>query len=327
METKLTETTLRNGQRAEVLCIRPPAGEWTDRIAPFLTHKGEPWNWHIRTNLEGNNDELEQRFFIEAIGDKVVSHLMVVEKHGLAILGHVFTDPDWREQGATTALMKAMTEDFLARDGVAMHLETGFDSQAFRIYGRYGFEPMKPGSGRMAWIPQPARFESMFGAAQAQEVRVERTCWTHWPLVQKLMIRDEGDWLRSAALSMAGWSNAEDAFVRLMSQLRDGPPLASAVLVNRTGMTVGLATLLPFKAVPGPMLQLDVYVHPTVCDHLPALIGAIELPPDRPVVCQIDSASPQRHQALRDAGLTDVGRLREAFTADGERLDLLIMQR
>jgi len=326
METKLAETALRNGQRVDLLCIQPPAGKWRDRIAPFLAHKGQPFNWHIETNLGGHNDELEQRFFIASIGETVISEMMVAEKHGLAILGHVFTDPDWREQGATTALMRVMSEDFVARDGIAMHLFTGYDSPAFRIYSRFGFEPMGPESGFMKWVRRPERFDAMFEPSDPGDVHVERTCWTHWPLVHKLILRDEGDWLRNAALSLAGPCSAEDAFVLLMSRLKDGPPLASAVLVNQAGMTVGLATLQSYKRLFSRMLQLDVYVHPSATDHLGMLIDAIGLPNDRPVMTEIDANSPQRHQALLDAGFHETGRLKHALTAVPDDLDLLLLQ-
>lgn len=330
METKLTEATLRNGRRVDLLCIQPPAPDWRDRITPFLAHKGHPWTWHIESNLDGHNDELEQRFFVAVIGEQIVSEMMVVEKHGLAILGHVFTDPDWREQGATTALMGVMRDDFLARDGVAMHLFTGFESPAFGIYARFGFEPTQPGSGLMKWIIDPQRFDAFFApehAATADDVRIEATCWTHWPLVHKLMLRQEGDWLRSAALSLTGIANAEDGFVKLMSRQHAGPPTAGAVLVNRAGMTVGLTTLMSYQALPSRMLQFDVYVHPTAYHHLPVLIRAIDLPPGRPVMTQIDSASSERHRALLDAGYQDAGRIRSALPAAGRDLDLLILQR
>jgi len=323
METRLSETTLRDGRRAELLCIQPPAERWRERIAAFLSHKGEPWNWHIATHLDGRNDRLEQRFFIAVDGERILGHLMVVEKHGVAILGHVFTDPAWRNQGVTTALMRAMTEDFAARDGIAMHLYTGFESQAFRIYNRFGFTPIRAGSGLMKWVRRPDRFDAMFDPGP---VRVEPVCWTHWPLVHKLMLRDEGDWLRSSALTLVGSCSAENAFVDLMSRLRAGPPQAGAVLVNQAGMTVGLATLLPYRSLPGRLMEFDVYVHPSTSDHIDLLVGSIELPVDRPVLAQIDSESPQRHRALLDAGFREVARLRRALTADGRDLDLAVLQ-
>jgi hypothetical protein len=207
-----------------------------------------------------------------------------------------------------------------------MHLDTGFESQAFRIYSRYGFEPISPGRGFMKWVRQPERFDALFDADHARDVRVERTCWTHWPLVHKLMLRDEGDWLRSAGLSLTGVANAEDEFVRLMSRLKAGPPHASAVLLNRADMVVGLATLQSYRALPSRMLQFDVYVHPTAGDYLGMLIDAIDLPGDRPVLAQIDSSSSDRGRALRDAGFREAGRIRDALTADGDDLDLIFLQ-
>lgn len=329
METKVRDVELRNGQRAEALCIQPPAPEWRDRITPFLAHKGEPFVWHIEANLDGRNDELEQRFFIAVVGEQIISEMMVVERHGLAILAHVYTDPAWRNQGATSSLMEVMTEDFAARDGVAMHLYTGFESQAYRIYHRYGFEPIVPGWGMMAWLRHPQRFESFFAPEQtdgADAVRVEQTCWTHWPLIQKLMLREEGDWLRNANLRLTGIANAEDEFVRLMSHLHAGPPTAGKVLVNKAGMTVGLATLQRYTALPSRMLQLDVYVHPTAIDYIGMLIEAIDWPAAQPILVELDSNSTERRRALKDAGFDEVGRVKSGLSHGGEDMDLVLLE-
>jgi GNAT superfamily N-acetyltransferase len=315
---------LRNGQRVDVLCIQPPAGAWRDRIAAFLVHKGPPWTWHIRANLEGRNDQLEQRFFIAVTGETIVGHLMVVEKHGVAILAHVFTDPVWRNQGVTSALMRAMMEDFVRRDGVAMHLHTDVGSQAYHLYARFGFDPIRPGSDMMKWVLQPERFDAMFDLSP---VHVESACWTHWPLVHKLMIREEGDWLRSGALALAGPCNAEDAYVELMYRLRAGPPPAGAVLVNRSGMTVGLASLLSWKTQPSRLMELDVYVHPSAADHLDEMVKAIPLPDDRPIITHVDSESDKRLRAFIGAGFRQAGRIGRALSADGRELDWVLLER
>lgn len=326
METYLGDITLRDGRTARALCIQCPAPEWRDRIAPFLKHKGEPWNWHIETHLDGHIDGMDLRFYIALVGEDIISEMMVVERLGLAVLGHVFTRPDCREQGATTGLMKLMTDDFAARDGVAMHLYTNFESQAYRIYGRFGFEPVKRGWGMMKWVRHADRYEAFFSPAAAEKVRFERTCWTHWALIHKLMVREEGDWLRNANLGLIGPNNAEDAFVHLMSRLRVGAPYDSAVLVNSVGMTVGLATLQAYQRFPSRMLQLDVYVHPTATSHLPMLIEAIDFPDDRHVLVEIDSESVDRRRAIKDAGFDEVGRVKSALSCEGDDMDLVLLE-
>jgi GNAT superfamily N-acetyltransferase len=324
METRLSEAVLRNAQRVDILCIEPPAGAWRDRIAPFLAHKGQPWNWQIEGHLDGRNDDLEQRFYVAAIEGKVVSQMMLVEKHRVAMLGHVFTAPAWRNQGATSALMKVMTEDFASRDGIAMYLHSAIGSQSYRIYSRFGFVPMYPGSDVLCWIRQPARFDALFDPSP---VHVERVSWTHWPLVHKLMARREGDLLRNASLGLVGQCTAEDGFVMLMSQLRSGPPLAGAVLINQSGMAVGFATLLTWRQLPSRLIQLDVYAHPGAIDDLGLLIEAIELPGDRPVVAQIDSESAERREALEAAGFREVWRASRALVAGDRELDMILLER
>ncbi len=325
MHQELQHVTLRDGQSVRLLCVRPPTADWAPRIATFLVHKGEPWNWHIRANLDGHNDQLEQRFFIALCDDRIVSHLMVVEKHRVAILAHVYTDPNWRGKGISTALMKAMTDDFRTRGGVAMHLHTTYGSQAFKIYRRFGFEPISPEAELMAWILQHREFEAMFAPGP---LRTERVCWTHWPLVQKLMLRPEGDWLRSGALGFGGVCNAEDGFVELMFRLSTGAPLAGTVLVNPAGMVVGLTSLLPWKkTLPTPALEFDAYVHPSAADHLDEFIRSIELPNDRPILCHVDSASSRRLEALRQIGFGEIARIERAAGLGNDSPDLLILER
>ncbi len=326
MESTLGDITLRDGSTARALCIPCPAPEWRDRIASFLKHKGEPWNWHIATHLDGHIDGMDLRFYIALVGEEIISEMMLVERLGLAILGHVFTCPERREQGATTGLMQLMIDDFADRDGIAMHLYTGFESPAYRIYSRFGFEPVRPGWGMMRWVRHPDRYEAFFSPDASEDVRVERTCWTHWALIHKLMVREEGDWLRNANLGLIGPNNAEDAFVHLMSRLRAGKPYDSAVLVNPAGMTVGLATLQPYQRFPSRMLQLDVYAHPTAIKHVSMLIEAIDLPADQPVLVEIDSESVDRRRALKDAGFDEVGRVKAALSSEGDDLDLVLLQ-
>ncbi len=324
METKIAEATLRDGRRVDILCIRPPAPDWRPRIAAFLAHKGQPWLWHVEINLDGQNDRLEQRFYVAVDGDTIISHMMVVERLGVAVLGHVFTHPAWRNQGTTSRMMQAMTQDFASRDGIVMFLHTTVGSQAYRIYARFGFEPVAPASDVMMWLRHPRRLAEMFDSSP---VHVEPACWSHWPLVFSLVAQPDGDLLRNASLGLVGQCSAEDGFVMLMSQLRSGPPQSGRVLVNQTGMVMGLATLLNWRQPPSRLTQFDLYVHPGAEAGLDMLARSIELPDDRAIVACVDSDSFARRRVLTNLGFREAWCAKRVLTANDRDVDMILLER
>ena len=324
METPLGASKLRDGRPVDLLCVRPPAGCWRDRIAPFLAHKGQPWNWQVEKHLDAPADKLESRFYIALCGGTLFSHIMTAEHAGVGLLGHVYTDPAWRGLRAASILMKVVCDDFANRGGIVMNLGTEYDTSPWRIYQRFGFQGLRPPSGLMRWVVQPEAYERLFAPGQA---RVRPVAWQDWPLIQTLLQRPEGDWLRSRTLRTCGSvCDAEASFLELLSRVDRGEASAS-VLASDSGAAVGVVSVAPFYEVPSDALQADLYVHPHFAEHTAALLAAAELPQDRPVVCYIDSGSVSRQRALSEAGFELASRLEGFCKTDRASLDLLVLKR
>lgn len=306
-----------------MLCVEPPTGEWKDRIAPFLSHKGQPWTWQIERHLEAPADEMEARFYVALCDEVLISHIMTAEHAGVGTLSHVFTNPDRRGLGAASILMGALCDDFRRRGGVVMHLGTRYEGNAWRIYQRFGFEGVRPPKGLMRWVANQQRYEQLYAAGQAGVRAVQ---WQDWPLLHALLLEGRGDWLRSRTLRAYGVASVEGSFLGLMQKV-SADQAGAWVLAAPGGATVGLASLAPFADVPSEALQLDVYVHPNFERQLDELLSAVELPNDRSVISYLDGASVERQRALEQAGFGVTCKLKGFCLDENTKCDLVILVR
>jgi len=324
MEIPLETSVLRDGRSVDLLCVRPPAGCWRDRVAPFLAHKGQPWNWQIEKHLDAPADKLESRFYVALYGETLISHIMTAEYAGVGLLGHVYTDPAWRGLRAASILMKVVCDDFADRNGIVMNLGTEYGTSPWRIYQRFGFEGLGPPSGLMRWVVQPEAYEQLFAPGQT---KIRPVAWEDWPGLQTLLQRREGDWLRNRTLRAYGSiCDVEASFLELMASIDRGEAAAS-VLAGDFGGAVGLVSVARFQGVPSDALELSLYVHPHFAEHTGALLAAAELPQDCPVVCYVDSGSGGREQALIEAGFELACDFEGFCKTDQAALDLLVFRR
>lgn len=66
---------------------------------------------------------------------------VVVPRHGIAVLGGIFTHPDARRRGLATAITARLVDDLFARGCSIVVLNvTASNDQAIRVYERRGFE-------------------------------------------------------------------------------------------------------------------------------------------------------------------------------------------
>src|SRR5207245_380029 len=149
------EGRLTTGERLELGVVETPDPSWSDRIVPFLLHKGGDWNHHIAAALERPLDDLETCFYVGMVDGQVVTQVMISGARGAGILAHVFTSPRWRQRGAYRQLMAVQMADTRARGYRILTLGTGFDSHPYRIYQSFGFRSVEEGSGYMSWEATP----------------------------------------------------------------------------------------------------------------------------------------------------------------------------
>ncbi len=322
MHTVLRSLTLKTGETMDVVRVTAPDADYRDRILPFLAHKGPDWEVPMRENLDAPLEGLAQHFYVGVVGDEIVGNASHIEglERPVAILQHVFTRPERRRQGICSAVIGALTEDFIARGGRASYLHTGYQSTAYTIYQSRGFVGYRD-TGIMEWFPDPD-FRTDFFRPRPTTVRDTR--WEDWALLEALYETDEGWYLRSLRFGQWGRSGYEGDYIRLRLGLRQGRLAQAKVLVADNGAVVGQAYLARNGAFRDDTWLLEFFLHPNYAGEASALLEALDLNVGAKVQCYTDSASPQKAEALARCGFRLEATLRDQVKNDDEWLDVSI---
>ncbi|HVX46891.1 MAG TPA: GNAT family N-acetyltransferase [Mycobacteriales bacterium] len=308
MYRRLGSGTLKGTDPMEIGYVEGPDAAWMSRLVPFLGHK-EPWyEYHIGQALSEPLDDLRTRFYLGLVGDLIVSHVMVVSARGIGILGHVYTLPEWRRQGASSLLMDALMRDVADLSLDVVTLSTEFGSAAYGIYAQFGFRSLSEGSGDMAWRSEAARDHFALAGCEIRPVQ-----WSDWPAYSWATLQPVGavePRPRSAALGVSGQGSSEGPFL-LMMQSALGGRSSHRVLRSATGAVVGWCHLVPGQFPLSRARILDVHVLSGFESHLPALLRAMEWPAE-PVACALTPAAPEYVDALAAHGFARSERLNAA---------------
>ena len=329
MYTDLGSFTLRSGAQVQAGIVRGPDGEWAGRIAPMLRHKGEPWNWQIESLLT-HELHLEARFYILHRDGAPFANVMTVERQGVGIFGHVWTDEADRRQGASTRLIELQMADFAARRGRALYLGTGYDSPAYHIYTGFGFRSVEPGSGYMAYFAEDAAaFDDTFFAPGP--MAVEPLSWRHWPLLQPLCLGDGPELVRSAGMHILGRGIAEGEPMPLLQEnearAAAGAPPAAVVLVNTaTGSVFGLASACEHPVWFDKTL-VDLFCRPEAWSYAAAMLDALALPADADLVAYCNDGAPAQEASWERLGLRGMGVLNRWMTGPAGDVDVRVLVR
>jgi len=309
----LGQTNLKTGEVMSVARIDGPSPEWRPRLLSFLEHKGPSWRTQIEMALTLPLDDLGAHFYLGLLpgrtGDSPVCHIMVSDYHGVALLGHVYTQPEHRQKGAIKALMDLVMKDCKVRGVDLITLGTGFDSPPFHIYKGFGFEPATPGDGSMIYpasLAQSGIFLPLLSEERAgvrfPTVRALR--WHDWPAICLLSIlpvaSGEVD-PRSVLMDVKPRGLAEGAFIDFQLARHNDANIDGAVLVTDNDIAVGWSTVAPVEIGGTVQWVVDVYTAPNFVDLYDALLSALRLP-DRPVVAYVNGDGP-RAAALRRADI------------------------
>jgi GNAT superfamily N-acetyltransferase len=330
MIERLGNITLKNGEQVEASVVKGPDTDWAPRIGPLLQHKGDPWNWQVAQVLE-RDLELGAYFYILHRGDVPFANIMTIEANGLGIFGHVWTNPEDRKKGASSQLMALQMDHFTARGGRALFLGTGYESVAYKMYQRFGFESIEPESGYMTFYTGPEQgFNSeMF---QTSSVDVVPLAWSHWPMMQPLFM---GGWpgaARMIAYGLKGRMIAEEEPLAMIQtneqrEMRGETPNTFALRSRASQAIVGVASLNWHPLWQSGCL-LDIYCHPDFWNNAPALLDALEFSPGTPVMAYADSTCPQKVDLLKQHGFTQQATLPkwiDVDTAKSVKADLIVL--
>ena len=298
-----SQITLSNNETVSLAVVRDADADWLERILTLFTHKGEPWHWQNHQFLTGQVD-FETRFFVLHRAGVPFAALVTADDRGVGALNHVWTQPEDRGKGASSVLMGAAMRDFAARGGQMMVLQTEFDSVAYRMYQKFGFQGLKAGHGHMHWYANSeADFERRY--FDSSTVNITPIGWNHWIHVQALLQGDFGDTVRSVALAQFGRQSTSDSFLSL---LKDDEARGVALQNETTGAVMGFAVWGWHPVWPSTCI-VDLYCHPSAWDHGEGLLSSLRLPKAERFVAFADARQSRKKQILESSGFHPIATL------------------
>ena len=322
MYEKLDDVRLKNGEAVELGVVKGPDADWADRIDDdLLGHKGPTWRWGNRLVLEQDLD-CDAFFYILHREGVPFSNVMTIEYRGVGILGHVFTRPEDRRQGAASAIFTHLMAHFEQRNGRALVLGTGYDSPPYHIYKSFGFEGLMPTSGVMAfYLPDEATFRHNY--FQAGEVVIDRLGPEHYGGMPVLFSESKPGAVRSAgAMRLYGRSSSEGPLIPLLKdeleRLEEGKSVRTSVArVKETGAVVGMATTDRDPVWPGTCI-VDVFCHDDFWAHGDALLNTISWPGADRYVAYCDVGWREKEVVLETAGFEREAVLKRWISVGGQ---------
>jgi GNAT superfamily N-acetyltransferase len=322
--------TLKSGEKVEAAVVTAPDADWRPRLEKLLLHKDAIWGWQITQLLSHPLGVAARHYLLHRAGTPFC-HIMTVDSGGVGILGHVWTQPADRGQGGASLLMQLQMEHFRAHGGQALYLSTGFESAAYRIYHKHGFESVEPQSGVMAYYKTSrVQFEREYFAPADTEIR--RFDWAQWASASALFA---GDWpgiVRNAAAGLLGRKLTEGALLPVVQRHHveaSAPPRALALQKSDNGAVVGVASWSDDALWPGVRVA-DVYCHPDFWQRAPKLLEQLALPSSRRVIAYADTSLSAKRQVLEAAGFRVLTPLPQWVARDAAKTgyeDVLMLER
>ncbi len=319
MYEKLQDVTLKNGEKVELGMVVGPDAHWAEHIdGDLLAHKGETWRWGNRLVLKEKLD-IEAYFYILHRKGVAFANVMTIEYQGVGILGHVFTRPEDRRQGAASLIFNGMMPHFRKRGGQALILGTGYDSPPYHIYRSFGFEGLEPKSGNMAYyVADEQVFRQAYFASG--EPIVERLNPSHYAVAPILLSGAYPGVVRSVTMRLFGRSSTEGPLMGLLREeldrVKEGNGTRTAILRLKDRPTVvglahwGMDAFWPHTCV------VDVFCHPDFWQNGATLLASLDLPGADRYVAYCDMGWAKKENALQAAGFERAARLDRWITKD-----------
>ncbi len=332
MYQRLGVVKLKSGEEVEAGVVRGPDLDWAQRLEALLWHKGDPWNWQNAQVLERDLG-LDACFYVLHRDGTPFANIMTVERAGVGVFGHVWTQPTDRQQGASSQLMRLQMQDFVARSGQALFLNTGYASIAYNMYASLGFVGIATESGTMAYYTKTqAEFDAAYFAPGP--IAVQSLNWLHWLAATPLFVGDYPGLVRCAPLRLIGRVITEGALLPALldatkRQQANQVPAVVVLYQQVTTAVVGLAAWSWHPIWPDTCL-VDCYCHPDYWHDAPKLLAALPLPPAIHSLVYIDDGNAAKATLFAQAGFKPVVTLPQWLTtntAKPGRLDVVVLQR
>jgi GNAT superfamily N-acetyltransferase len=318
---------LKSGEQVEAGVIDAPDTSWSDRLEKLLGHKPSIWLWQIK-ELLSKDVGVEAYFHVLHRSGQLLSQIMTVETSGVGILGHVWTEPEDRGQGAAPLLLQKVLESFHERDGKAMYLGTSFRSTPYGIYKKIGFTSIENGSGVMAIFNQPqAEFEQEY-FAQGETV-IEPISWLHWPSSAVLLTADLPGVVRNVQFGLLGRALTEEPLMKALHIDRTrGSGTSPRAYILRKLQNNGVTGLSSWGWHPQwpKTCVIDLYCHPEYWSRGSELLGQLSLPVAHQTIAYCDAGLDAKLEVLRAAGFKPLATLPHWVARDAARTSYLDVQ-
>lgn len=323
MSISLETIALKNGRDVSPLIVTGPDLEWADRMDDLLGHKGETYQWQNREAMRRETG-LEARYYVLAADSIPFANISVFEGCGVGVLGHVFTKPDQRGNGAASALMSLAMNDFKTRGGKALFLGTGYGSQAYRIYQAHGFRGIAPQSGLMEFYTGPRdAFEDAF--FDANDCAPGPPGWADWPLMEPLMHADIPGVIRSMRMGILGRGSVEGGLLPILREQQalepeSGTPTCLVLRSQSSGAVPAVACWCWHRVWPRTCV-LDLFSHPRYWESAEELVVDLKCPEADRTIAYVDEQTPEKATVLEKAGFHATVTHRRRVAIDTTRTD------
>ncbi len=275
---------LKDGRTLTLRVARSVSKKDIDLLRLLLSHKGD-YLVHLedywKNGSKGRIEGLEWRFCLATLGKKLVANLVLWESGGIAILGHVYTHPDYRRLGIGSALLQFQDKDFWSRGGKAIQLRTEFGSPPHRMYLKMGYRDIQGNEGMMIKQKVESAWESLYLSKPTRAVPFH---WRHWPSANLLFLTQNPSFVRCHGYQVYGVDSLESPvalrFTLQKEELERGRDQIE-VLESEGGVCVAWASVMKEPNWKGSSRQrvFDLFYHPAYSKSLNRLTRRFSIPP------------------------------------------------
>ncbi|MCY3022888.1 MAG: GNAT family N-acetyltransferase [Planctomycetota bacterium] len=330
----LDSVTLRNGEPAQLgVVLGPDSSDRARHLRELLAHKGPIWQWQIEQSLTKEQAGAESRFYILSKAGRPFANVMVVERRGIGIFGHVYTRPEERRNGAADIIIGCLADDFRQRGGRALYLGTGFDSPAYRLYAKHGFRSVEPESGHMAWFAGGRETFERDAFAPAA-VRHEPLAFHHWPLLPALAMMAHPARVRIATMDAVNSASTEGGALPVLMAMngeaehgKEHGARAHVAVSEGSGVPVAIACAMPEHYFWEQVDVVDLFCAPEFEAELRPLLATLELGLERAAICYADLFWPAKQDVLRACGFERAVLLKRHLRSHGKVHDVELWTR
>jgi len=318
MWSKIGEVPLKTGEKMEILMVKTPDRDYERRILSFLSYSNELWRWHLNLAVHGELDDLQARFYLGLLKDRIISNVAAWEYGLIGMVAHLFTTRNQRRKGVCTALMRAQIQDFRSRGGKI--LIGGFRPASYATAKSLGFRSITDNSEVMHYVVDPDFEREHF---RAEKVFCRDSMWKDWPGISLLFGVKKGWRLRSMKHKVYGPFDYEDYFLKDMRERLNGS-CVSKVLATEKESIVGYATLASKHHKKDSFRLLDFFIHPAFISYANTLLDAIDFPSSK-VRCHVESGDHEKRNLLLKRGFKEKA-FQEQTESDGKILKISMME-